>query len=70
MRAIEHASQIIDWQENLPKDEMPPPWMWPFQEELEVWFEAVDQKRKDARPDSSGDETVPMMTNELAKGRR
>lgn len=72
MRAIEHASQIIDWQENLPKEDIPPEWMWPFIDELEIWFEEVDNRRKESSggSSSSGDTTVPMMTNELARGSR
>lgn len=67
---LEHANTVLDWQENLSKDEMPPSWMWPFAHELELWFEDVDQKRKEKHGIAGGDETVPMMNNELAKGRR
>ena len=70
VRAIEHASQVIDWQENFTEEDMPPQWMWPFVEELEIWFEEVDNRRKEGRPSSGGDETVPMMSNELARDRR
>jgi len=74
--AIEHAGQICDWQENLTSDEMPPRWMWPFNEELEVYFEAVDRKRKekygieDDDTGSTGDTSSGMMENEFARGRR
>jgi hypothetical protein len=69
--ALDHAHRVCDWQENLLSDEMPPRWMWPFEDELEIWFEAVEEQRK-ARyggGDSSGDTSVPMMKNELAQGR-
>lgn len=72
MYAIEHAHRICDWQENMVSEEIPPKWMWCFEEELEIWFEEVDQQRK-ARfggGESRGDENVPMMQNEMTKGRR
>ena len=51
---------------------MPPQYMWPFEEELELWFERVDTERE-ARyggGSSSDDEgTGSMMGNELARGR-
>ncbi len=70
--AIEHAHRILDWQENLTEDEMPPHWMWIFEDELKIWFEEVEAKRKDkyGGGDDSGDSSVPMMTNDLAKDRR
>lgn len=71
--AIEHAFRVCDWQENLVADEMPPQWMWPFDEELSHWFEEVDRKRK--KKYGGGDESEaednnidgPSMDNELAK---
>lgn len=63
--------RVVDWHENLMPDEVPPPWMWPFEDELEIWFERVDEERK-ARyggGGSGGDETVPLMQNELTKDR-
>lgn len=69
--AIEHAHRILDWQENLIKDEMPPRWMWPFEDELEIWFEEVERKREERYGGKGGsDDSVPMMSNELSKGRR
>lgn len=70
--AILHAIRICGWQENLTEDEMPPDWMWSFEDLLEPWFEEVDEKRK-ARfggNDRDTDTTVPMMENELARGRK
>ena len=71
MLAIEHAQRVINWQSNLPPDEMPPRWLWIVEDELEIWFEEVDAKRKErfGTPDEPADE-VPMMKNELARGRR
>lgn len=70
--ALEHAHRVIDWQENLKSDEIPPRWMWPFESELEIWFEEVDEKRKEKYEGGSGEshDEVPMMSNELARGRR
>lgn len=71
MLAYEHANLILDWQENLTSDEMPPRWMWAFGDELEIWFEDVDTQRKERFGSASagGDEETPMMRNELARGR-
>jgi hypothetical protein len=66
--AIAHAHRILGWQENLLSEEQPPQWMWPFESELELWFEEVDQKREERYGGSEGSssgESVPMMTNEL-----
>jgi hypothetical protein len=69
--AIAHANRVIDWQENLTSEEMPPQWMWPFEDDLEIWFEDVEQKRKErfGGGSSSGDTDVPLMKNELSEGR-
>jgi hypothetical protein len=71
--AIEHAHRILDWQDNLSSDEIPPSWMWIFEEELEIWFQEVEEKRKEkygGGGSDSSDTTVPMMSNELAKERK
>lgn len=62
---------IMDWQENLSEDEMPPEWMWPIQDALNSWFEKVkeDRAQKYGKNTSSGDEQVPLMQNEYDKGR-
>jgi hypothetical protein len=44
--AIQHAQQIMNWQENLPKDEMPPRWLWRSDAGLAEWFEEVDRRRE------------------------
>lgn len=46
--------------------------MWPFGEELEIWFEGVEEQRKEkyGSGSDSGDTEVPMMENELTRGRR
>lgn len=70
--ALSHASTILHWQKNLTSEEMPPQWMWPFGDELEEWFEAVEEKRKepsDGGSSAAEDEGVPMMQNALARER-
>jgi len=63
--AIEHANTVISWQRNLSKKEMPPRWMWPFPDELEIWFEEVEMIRDKESGGSSDDES--MDSNVLAK---
>lgn len=55
--AIEQAMRILNWQENLPSDEMPPRWMWSLDWELEVHFSDVERKREDRynNPGSTSD---------------
>lgn len=72
LRTIQHAHRILDWQENCIDDEMPPRWMWPFDDELETWFDGVMTARK-AKFSSPGSDEEPeggMEENELARGRR
>jgi hypothetical protein len=44
--AISHGLSILNWQENLAKDEMPPEWMWIFGDELDKWFDQVKRDRE------------------------
>ena len=44
--AIDHALRIVNWQENLTEDEMPPKWMWHLDWELETHFEIIKSKRE------------------------
>lgn len=70
---MQHANLVIDWQDNLAREEMPPRWMWPFVDELEIWFEEVEEQRKAKYGSNNSDSTdtdSPMMENELARGRR
>lgn len=69
--AVSHALNVLSWQENLPMDDMPPEWMWPLNDELDEWFDAVDSRRRDGTSREDDLEDAPdMMVNELAKGRR
>lgn len=53
---------------------MPPEWMWPLDEEIVKWMERVVEERKEKYGGGDSDrdsrETVPMMQNEYARGRR
>lgn len=72
MQAVAHANRVLDWQENLFGDEMPPEWMWPLDKEIVEWMERVTAKRKEKAGKADDDDDVegPMMSNELAAGRR
>lgn len=67
---------VLAWQENLVKDEIPPEWMWSLDDELEKWFDDVEEARRDRYESRrnggrSRDQEAPqMMVNELARGRR
>lgn len=56
------------------RDEMPPRWMWPFDDELEVHWANVDQRRKERFGNNSDDDSggggKGMVRNELVKPRR
>lgn len=45
--------------------------MWPFEDELEIWFAEVEEERKSkySPNDDSGDGDSSMMHNDLAAGR-
>jgi hypothetical protein len=51
-------------------EDMPPEWMWPFDDPLEEWFEEVDRRRKDRFGTPEDEEPSDMMSNEYAAGRR
>lgn len=71
LTAIEQANRICSWQENLTRDEIPPSWMWHLEEELQIWFQGVDDKRKSgSSTGGSEDEAPDLAQNVLAKGRR
>jgi hypothetical protein len=73
MRAVNHAHIILSWLENLGKDEIPPEWMWALDDELEKWFDGVEEARNEKygiNDSRSNDTVVPMMQNELTRSRR
>ena len=65
-QAITHALTIVTWQENLQSEDMPPPWMWPFDEELVDWFEAVEAKHEAEAGGGGAHEVADMTQNEYA----
>lgn len=71
MRAIAHANRVLDWMDNLAEEEMPPEWMWPFDEEINSHLDQVMQDRKDkySNPSPSGGDDGTMMSNEFARDR-
>ena len=52
--AIEHALSILNWYENLPKDEVPPEHLWEDPEGLELWWKDVEAQRQDDAPTRRG----------------
>lgn len=67
--AIEHALTILNWFENLPKDEVPPEHIWEDSEGLELWWKRVEAKRNDGVSSGSSDdddEDSEMVDNDLA----
>lgn len=59
--AFAHASTICSWFENLPKEEVPPQWIWPFDDLVSEWFKTVEKAREkkfnNADNDSNWEET-------------
>lgn len=53
--AIDHALTILTWYENLPKEDMPPEYLWEDSEGLEMWWKTVEARREDGVPTSQGD---------------
>ena len=60
--AIQHASSILNWNENLPEKEVPPRYLWPFPDEIDAWFGEVKIARDQER-NSTGGETANMESN-------
>lgn len=44
--ALEHATTVLGWRENLDEDEIPPRLIWFNNEKLKDWFKEVQRKRK------------------------
>ena len=47
--AVAHADHILQLQENLDRDEMPPAWMWPFVDEMNEWLDRVAADRRNPK---------------------
>lgn len=63
MMAVQHAESVLGWYENLPNDEVPPVWMWPFPDELEEWFDEIKLAREQKYSGGGGDDYGGMMEN-------
>jgi hypothetical protein len=75
--AIEQGLTVLNWYENLSKDEVPPEHLWEDPEGLDEWWEQVEAKRDDGTAtrgrydddgdDSSDSEAPGMAQNDLAR---
>lgn len=66
--AIEQALTVLNWLENLSKDERPPEYLWEDDKGLELWWETVEAKRADGTnidrgiTDQDHDDQIPVQT--------
>jgi len=65
VNAIAHADHILQLQEDLSSDEMPPEWMWPLWWEMERWLNRIVKERA-AKYGSDDNADVDWEENELA----
>lgn len=77
--AIDHALIVLNWYENLQRDEVPPEYLWEDVEGLEQWWKDIEARREDGAPtkrgsqitrnadDPSGDGGTEMVENDLAR---
>lgn len=70
MRAVQHAYRVLSWMENYTEDEMPPAWMWEFDDLLDDHFERVRDDRGLGLNDKGKDDDVEVTQNELTAGLR
>jgi hypothetical protein len=72
MTAFQHASTILGWFENIPLEEQPPDWMWPFTDEVSQWFDEVKLARRQESGLDDGEGSLDewsAMSNEFAEDR-
>lgn len=62
---MDHALSVLNWQENLLPNDLPPRWMWHLDHELERWFDAIKAERDRPMSSPSGEREAPMMINTL-----
>lgn len=72
--AIEQALNILSWYENLPKEDVPPEYLWEDGEGLEMWWRTVEDRRNDGVETSRGhtdhdqdDQAPKMVENDVAR---
>lgn len=68
--AVAHADHLLQLQENLDRDEMPPEWMWPFSKRMNEWLDQVARDRKDRYSGGRSRDDDDMQENELLAGAR
>jgi hypothetical protein len=72
LTAFQHASTILNWFENVPQEEQPPDWMWPFPDEVSQWFDEVKlaREQKYSNDADGGDlDDWDTLKNDAAEGR-
>lgn len=66
--AIQHASVVLSWLKNLPKEEQPPQWMWHLNAETTAWFDEIEMIREAKYGGQGGsDDEVVMERNDFAR---
>ena len=75
--AIEHALQILNWHENLSKEDVPPEYLWEDARGLEQWWDDVRARQEDgvatkrgrssSRDDDDPTDSDEMVENDLAR---
>lgn len=72
--AIEHGMSVLNWYENLPKNEVPPRYLWADVDGLELWWKKIEERRSDGLPsmaDSDDDKGTDSGTdNDLTRALR
>lgn len=55
----------------MPEEEIPPDWMWLCDDEIKIWFNTINQNRKDKYGDHSDDDQADELEqNDLARAWR
>lgn len=62
LEAIQHATMLISLQRNMKREDIPPAWMWPFSDEMKIWFDELDAARKN-KDGGDNREQVPLQEN-------
>lgn len=71
--AVEHALTVLNWYENLPKNEVPPKHLWGDPDGLELWWAKMEERRSEglpARPELSDSGTEAGTDNDLTRALR
>jgi len=62
--AIDLGLLVLNWMQNLPREEMPPEYLWDDVEGLQRWWDHIQYRRETASP---GDDSSDLVENELAR---